>query len=78
MQTNNPILLFRVKSGLTQTEVARFAGIRRQTLSKIESGESVPRGPTISMIAKALGIDPAIIINFYSAQTHLIVRRLES
>jgi transcriptional regulator with XRE-family HTH domain len=74
MQTNNPILFSRVKMGLTQTEVARFAGIRRQTLSKIESGHAIPRGPTISMIAKALGIDPAIIINFYSANS----RRLES
>ena len=47
----------RVKRGLTQSELARRAGIRQGVLSYIESGRTKhPRIDTLSAIAAALGV----------------------
>lgn len=39
----------------SQTQVARWAGIQQQLLSKIESGEANPTIETIGVILSALG-----------------------
>ena len=50
------------RSGLTQSEVARIMGLRRQTLGTLIKGgrDSLPR--SVGRLAAALGVDPADII----------------
>jgi DNA-binding XRE family transcriptional regulator len=43
-----------VEAGLTQKELAELAGIREETLCRIEKGKSVPSVPTIDKIDRAL------------------------
>lgn len=48
------ILRARRKLGLSQAELARRAGIRPETLNRIEHGRNKPSVPTIAKIDKAL------------------------
>ena len=45
----------RVKAGLKQADVAAKAGIRIETLSRIESGKGNPTVATVKAVLKALG-----------------------
>jgi len=42
-----------------QAELARAAGIKANTLWKIEHGKQEPRPSTVRKIAEVLGLDPA-------------------
>lgn len=44
----------RLKTGLTLTDLARRAGIRLETLSRIENGRTDPSSRTVQSILKAL------------------------
>ncbi|MFB3890669.1 MAG: helix-turn-helix transcriptional regulator [Phycisphaerae bacterium] len=44
----------RIRRGWTQTELARRAGVRLETISRIESGKHVPRQETLLKIERAL------------------------
>jgi len=46
---------------LTQIELAKKAGISRDTLAKIEKGKRKPSFRTIRKLAKALGVKPGEI-----------------
>jgi DNA-binding XRE family transcriptional regulator len=48
------ILRARRKLGLSQAELARRAGIRPETLNRIEQGRNRPSVPTIAKIDRAL------------------------
>ena len=48
----------RERRALTQGELAVKAGVSRQTVVKIERGIE-PRPPTIRKLARALGVEPA-------------------
>jgi DNA-binding XRE family transcriptional regulator len=48
------ILRWRRKLGLSQAELARRAGIRPETLNRIEQGRNKPSVPTITKIERAL------------------------
>jgi ribosome-binding protein aMBF1 (putative translation factor) len=48
------ILRARRKLGLSQAELARRAGIRPETLNRIEHGKNKPSVPTIAKIDRAL------------------------
>jgi DNA-binding XRE family transcriptional regulator len=48
------ILRTRRKLGLSQAELARRAGIRPETLNRIEHGKNKPSVPTIAKIDRAL------------------------
>src|SRR5437868_4594084 len=48
------ILRARRKLGLSQAELARRAGIRPETLNRIEQGHNKPSVPTIAKIERAL------------------------
>lgn len=50
------IKLLREKAGLTQSELAKLAGIPQPHLSRLENAEHSPTHKTLSRIAKALGI----------------------
>ncbi len=48
------ILRARRKLGLSQAELARLAGIRPETLNRIEQGRNKPSVPTVAKIDRAL------------------------
>lgn len=48
------IIKDRVKAGLTQRKLAELAGIRFETLCRIETGKHTPSVPTIDRIDRAL------------------------
>ena len=48
------ILRHRRRLGLSQVELARRAGIRPETLNRIEQGRNKPSVPTIAKIERAL------------------------
>lgn len=48
------IIRERVAAGLTQRELARRAGVRVETLCRIETGKHTPTVPTIDKIDRAL------------------------
>jgi DNA-binding XRE family transcriptional regulator len=47
----------RAAAGLSQYELAKRAGVTRQTLSRLEMGDSEPSWTTVQMLALALGVD---------------------
>ncbi len=49
------ILRGRQASGLTQVKLARLAGIRPETLNRIEKGKHAPSVATVEKIERALG-----------------------
>ena len=54
------ILRARRKLGLSQVELARRAGIRPETLNRIEQGKKKPSVPTIAKIDRALKAAEAV------------------
>ncbi|MFH0980822.1 MAG: helix-turn-helix transcriptional regulator [Planctomycetota bacterium] len=48
------IIRSRVEAGLTQLELAKLAGIRNETLCRIERGQHTPSVATIARVEKAL------------------------
>ena len=48
------IIRDRVAAGLSQRELARLAGIRVETLCRIETGKHTPSVPTIDKVDRAL------------------------
>jgi ribosome-binding protein aMBF1 (putative translation factor) len=50
----------RKAAGLTQQELAKRAGIRQETLSRIESGKHTPTMKTLKKIDRILGKKPNI------------------
>ena len=44
----------RIRRGWTQTELARRAGVRLETISRIESGKHIPRQETLIKLDRAL------------------------
>ena len=48
------IIRARVKAGLTQTELAKLAAIRNETLCRLEAGRHTPSVATIAKIERAV------------------------
>ena len=48
------IVTDRVRAGLTQKELARLAGVRVETLCRIEKGRNAPTPATVARIESAL------------------------
>ncbi len=48
----------REAAGLTQDQLAELVGISRQSLGKLERGDTEPRPSTIVRLARALGCEP--------------------
>jgi transcriptional regulator with XRE-family HTH domain len=47
----------RVRCGMTQSDLAKLAGIRQPRIAEIERGDANPRLRTLARIASALGVD---------------------
>jgi len=54
----------RKSKGLTQEKLAEMANVNLRTIQRIESGETTPRGHTLSAICKALNINTEEILNY--------------
>src|SRR5205814_1868116 len=48
------IIRDRVAAGLSQRELARLAGVRVETLCRIETGKHIPSVPTIDKLDRAI------------------------
>jgi XRE family transcriptional regulator, regulator of sulfur utilization len=53
----------RLKKGMTQEQLAHEAGMSLSTLARIETGAHEARISTILLIAKALGVSAASLID---------------
>jgi transcriptional regulator with XRE-family HTH domain len=58
------ILKKRREMGLTQSELARRAGIAQSTLSNIEKGKKRPQFDTMSAICRVLGLSILELLTF--------------
>lgn len=54
----------RLRKFMTQPELAQRSGVGVVTISRIETGHHLPRLATIRKLAKALGVDPAELVEF--------------
>lgn len=52
---------YRLDAGMTQQEVADFAGIDRKTVNRIENYHFLPNIDTLLRLSKAFSINPADI-----------------
>ncbi|MDR2948635.1 MAG: helix-turn-helix domain-containing protein [Prevotella sp.] len=66
MKTNvgEKIAEIRKRKGLTQDEVAERANVNLRTVQRIESGETDPRGYTLSSICKVLEVNIEDILDY--------------
>jgi transcriptional regulator with XRE-family HTH domain len=53
----------RSRADLTLSELAKKSGVAVDTISGIERGVRVPQARTLNKLARALGVDPAILIS---------------
>ena len=55
---------YRLKSGLSQTGLAEKAGIKSNTVARLERGEHRASSPTIEKLAKALEVKASDILDY--------------
>ena len=65
----------RADAGLTQSELARRAGIRQASISKFESGRERPRPETFARILDAARVRPGIALQRHRAAVIEAARR---
>jgi transcriptional regulator with XRE-family HTH domain len=53
----------RSRADLTLSELAEKSGVAVDTISGIERGLRVPQARTLNKLARALGVDPALLIS---------------
>ena len=58
MSVGKRVRELREERGVGQAELARMAGLEKNTLYRIEAGRNEPRMDTIEAIARALRVDP--------------------
>ena len=55
LRLENRLRVARAERGLSQGELARLAGVTRQTISSIETGQFVPSALLAFVLARRLG-----------------------
>ena len=60
---HNSLKAARSRADLTLSELAEKSGVAVDTISGIERGVRVPQARTLNKLARALGVDPAILIS---------------
>lgn len=58
---SNKLKEFRVKRGMSISELARRSKLSRIAIINIENGDSDPKAKTISAICKSLNVNPNVI-----------------
>jgi transcriptional regulator with XRE-family HTH domain len=61
-QFGRKLFMARRRLGVTQEDLARFAGLHRTEVQKLEGGRREPRLSTIVKLSYALGIDPGELV----------------
>ena len=54
---STPLRIWRAASGLSQCELASLAGVRHETVCRLELDRNEPRRSTADHLADALGVD---------------------
>jgi transcriptional regulator with XRE-family HTH domain len=52
----------RIAAGLTQTALAKQAGLERTHLNRLERGRLIPTLPTLKRLAKTLQVTPQSLL----------------
>ncbi len=60
----NKIKELRKKKGLSQEELAENAGLNLRTIQRIENNKNEPRGKTLHLICRALGINAEDLLDY--------------
>lgn len=55
--SKNKIRTIREKLGYTQSDLAEQTNLSIRTIQRVESGQTIPKGHTLKVLAKALGVD---------------------
>lgn len=59
--TADAVRIFRASMNLTQSELGELAGLRQETVCRIERGAS-PSALTVRKLAAAFGVDAAVLL----------------
>lgn len=51
------IIEYRIKQGITQTELARCVGLKQPAIARLEAGNHEPSLATLSRLSRALGME---------------------
>lgn len=51
------VIEYRVKHGITQTELARRVGLKQPAIARLEAGDHEPSLATLSRLSHALGLE---------------------
>ena len=62
LSDRNPLAMRRVAAGLTQTQLAELAGVKRKQIAMLEAGQVIPRRNNAIKISQALGCEPEDIV----------------
>ena len=60
--TETPLRILRQYRGLTQEELAEKAGLSRPYLTEIETGRKNGSVKALNLLAKALGVEPGLLL----------------
>ena len=66
METKDIIHELRIKSGLSQEELAQRLMVTRQAVSRWENGETVPNTDTLKLLSEVFGV--SINTGFFDKQ----------
>lgn len=55
--------LLRQAAGCTQKALAGMSGIEHEMISRLETGQQVPRATVVQRLASALAIDPTVLVD---------------
>lgn len=66
MQVNGQeVRRLRDERGLSRTQLEKLSGVDRANIETIEKGRSlIPRGDVVEKLAKALEVNPAMLLSF--------------
>lgn len=72
------LMMLRKTRGMTQEELAEKIDVSRQTLSKYETGESLPDVEKSRLIAEVFDVTLDELVNYEGGETRRRFRRRES
>ncbi len=52
------ITMYRIRTGMNQTELAERVGVRQATIARYEAGTRSPSPEVLGRLAEALGVEP--------------------
>lgn len=74
MNISEGLVTVRKALRLTQSDLARTAGLSRMTVQRIEAAEIDPRLSTVLEMARALGMEPMLVPSDLKAEVEAFLR----